>query len=40
MYRALTLKVLQQGIDLNDSSLLQQMAETTDIPSKPNQMAK
>jgi cytidylate kinase len=31
MYRALTLKVLQQGIDLNDSSLLQQMAETTDI---------
>jgi len=31
MYRALTLKALQQGIDLNDSNRLQQLAETTDI---------
>lgn len=31
MYRALTLKALQQGIDLYDSNLLQQLAEATDI---------
>ncbi|MGI6435230.1 MAG: (d)CMP kinase [Syntrophomonadaceae bacterium] len=31
MYRALTLKALNEGIDLNDSSLLEQLADTTDI---------
>lgn len=31
MYRALTLKALQQGIDLNDSSLLEKLAVSTDM---------
>ncbi len=31
MYRALTLKALQQGIDLNDSNLLEQLAITTNM---------
>lgn len=31
MYRALTLKALQKGIDLSDSSLLEKLAVTTDM---------
>lgn len=31
MYRALTLKALQSGIDINDSSLLEKLAVTTDM---------
>lgn len=31
MYRALTLKALQNGIDINDSSLLEKLAITTDM---------
>lgn len=34
MYRALTLKALNEGIDLNDSILLERLADTTDIHFK------
>ena len=42
MYRALTFKALQQGVDLTDEQLLTELAETTEIclASEPGQLLR